>query len=46
MNYDWWLDRQLWEYHRECERQERELQGLDEQQPEDLDYEWFPCLLV
>jgi hypothetical protein len=28
MNYDWWLDRQLWEYDQE---------RLDEEQEEDLD---------
>lgn len=40
-NYDWWLDRQLYEYHRECERQEREREELDEQRQEDLDLdEW------
>jgi hypothetical protein len=30
MNYDWWLDRQLWEYDQE---------RLDEEQEEDLDSE-------
>jgi hypothetical protein len=30
MNYDWWLDRQLWEYDQE---------RLDAEQEEDLDSE-------
>jgi hypothetical protein len=34
MNYDWWLDRQLWEYDRE---REREHQQQLEQQEYELD---------
>lgn len=30
MNYDWWLDRQLWEYDQEREQ-------LDAEEQEDLD---------
>jgi hypothetical protein len=34
MNYDWWLDRQLWEYDQE---------RLDSEDQEDLDSDEFPC---
>jgi hypothetical protein len=30
MNYDWWLDRQLWEYDREREREHQ--QQLEQQE--------------
>jgi len=32
MNYDWWLDRQLWEYDREREREHQ--QQLEQQEYE------------
>ena len=36
MDYDNWLDRQLWEYDRERERAEREADDMDDQNFEEI----------